>query len=33
MTHTMPDDLWREFPRTATEFDERFATEEDCRAY
>lgn len=33
MTDTMPDDLWREFPRTATEFDERFATEADCRAY
>jgi transposase-like protein/Zn ribbon nucleic-acid-binding protein len=33
MPHTMPDDLWREFPRTATEFDERFATEEDCRTY
>ena len=33
MPHTMPDDLWREFPKTATEFDERFATEEDCRAY
>ena len=33
MTHTMPDDLWRDFPRTATEFEARFATEEDCRAY
>lgn len=33
MTHTMPDDLWREFPRTATEFEERFAAEEDCRTY
>lgn len=27
------DDLWRDFPKTAIEFDERFATEEDCRAY
>jgi transposase-like protein len=27
------DDLWRDFPRTATEFERRFATEEDCRAY
>jgi transposase-like protein/Zn ribbon nucleic-acid-binding protein len=33
MTGAMPDDLWRDFPKTATEFDERFATEEDCRAY
>src|SRR5262249_5936918 len=33
MTQTMPDDLWREFPKTATEFEARFATEEDCRAY
>jgi len=32
MTQTMPDDLWREFPKTATEFEARFATEEDCRA-
>jgi hypothetical protein len=29
----MPDDLWRDFPKTATEFEARFATEEDCRAY
>jgi Zn ribbon nucleic-acid-binding protein len=28
-----PDDLWRDFPRTATEFEARFASEEDCRAY
>ena len=28
-----PDDLWRDFPKTATEFEARFATEEDCRAY
>ena len=27
------DDLWRDFPKTAPEFDERFATEEDCIAY
>lgn len=33
MTRTIPDDLWRDFPKTATEFDERFATEEHCRAY
>jgi len=33
MTQTMPDDLWRNFPRTATEFEARFATEEACRAY
>jgi hypothetical protein len=33
MTQRTPDDLWRDFPRTATEFERRFATEEDCRAY
>jgi len=33
MTRAMPDDLWRDFPRTATEFEARFATEEDCRGY
>ena len=27
------DDLWRNFPKTAQEFEARFATEEDCRAY
>jgi hypothetical protein len=27
------DDLWRNFPKTAAEFEARFATEEDCRAY
>ena len=27
------DDLWRDFPKTATEFEARFASEEDCRAY
>jgi len=32
MQHTH-DDLWRDFPKTAIEFEERFATEEDCRAY
>jgi Transposase zinc-ribbon domain len=33
MTQAMPDDLWRDFPKTATAFEARFATEEDCRAY
>ena len=33
MTQAIPDDLWRDFPRTATEFEARFATEEDCTAY
>lgn len=33
MTQVMPDELWRDFPKTATEFEARFATEEDCRAY
>ena len=33
MTRAMPDDLWRDFPKTAMEFEARFATEEDCRAY
>lgn len=27
------DDLWRNFPKTAPEFERRFATEEDCRKY
>ena len=27
------DNLWRDFPKTAQEFEARFATEEDCRAY
>ena len=27
------DGLWRDFPRTAPEFEARFATEEDCRVY
>lgn len=25
------NDLWRAFPKTAQEFEARFATEEDCR--
>jgi len=29
----LPDDLWRNFPKTATAFEARFATEDDCRAY
>jgi Zn ribbon nucleic-acid-binding protein/transposase-like protein len=33
MTQHTRDDLWRYFPKTATEFEARFATEEDCRAY
>jgi len=33
MTQQAKDDLWRDFPKTATEFEARFATEEDCRAY
>jgi transposase-like protein len=33
MTQHSQDDLWRDFPKTATEFEARFATEEDCRAY
>jgi Zn ribbon nucleic-acid-binding protein len=33
MTQRTRDDLWRDFPKTATEFEARFATEEDCRAY
>jgi hypothetical protein len=33
MTQHSRDDLWRDFPKTATEFERRFATEEDCRAY
>ena len=27
------DELWRDFPKTAQEFERRFATEDDCRAY
>jgi len=33
MTQASRDDLWRDFPKTAPEFDTRFATEGDCRAY
>jgi transposase-like protein len=33
MPNTMPDDLWREFPKTAPAFEARFKTEDDCRAY
>ena len=33
MAHTMPEDLWCDFPKTATEFETRFSTEADCRAY
>jgi transposase-like protein/Zn ribbon nucleic-acid-binding protein len=33
MTRHTRNDLWRDFPKTATEFEARFATEEDCRAY
>ena len=33
MTQHTPEDLWRDFPKTAQEFERRFATEDDCRAY
>jgi hypothetical protein len=33
MTEQNKDDLWRDFPKTAVAFEERFATEADCRAY
>jgi transposase-like protein len=33
MTTGDKDYLWRDFPKTATEFEARFATEEDCRDY
>ena len=33
MTQDNQDNLWRDFPKTATEFEARFATEEDCRTY
>ena len=33
MTSETQNSLWRDFPKTATEFEERFATEDDCRAY
>jgi hypothetical protein len=32
-TETMPDDLWRDFLKTAPAFEARFKTEEDCRRY
>jgi hypothetical protein len=32
-TAQLPDDLWQDFPKTATDFEARFATEQDCRAY
>ena len=31
MTQHTPDDLWRDFPKTAAEFEARFASEQDCR--
>ena len=33
MTRKNHNDLWHDFPKTATEFEARFATEDDCRAY
>jgi transposase-like protein len=33
MTDQTHNDLWRDFPTTAEEFEARFATEEHCRAY
>ena len=33
MTRENHNDLWRDFPKTAMEFEARFATEADCRAY
>ncbi len=33
MTSDNHNRSWRHFPKTATEFEARFATEEDCRAY
>jgi Zn ribbon nucleic-acid-binding protein len=33
MTEQNRNNLWRDFPKTAVEFEARFATEEDCRAY
>ena len=33
MARAGDDDLWRNFPKTAQEFEARFATEADCRAY
>ena len=28
----LPDDLWRDFPKTAPASEARFATEDHCRA-
>ena len=33
MSTSYQDKLWRNFPCTALEFEERFASEEDCRTY
>ena len=33
MTSDSHNSLWRDFPKTAQEFEARFATEADCRAY
>jgi transposase-like protein len=33
MSDEHADDLWRDFPKTATAFEKTFATEEDCRRY
>ena len=33
MTDQKHEDLWRDFPKTAMEFEAKFATEADCRAY
>jgi Zn ribbon nucleic-acid-binding protein len=33
MTSETHNSLWRDFPKTALEFEERFKTEEDCRDY
>ena len=33
MARETNNDLWRDFPKTAQEFEARFATEEDCRTY
>jgi transposase-like protein len=33
MSSDTHNSLWRDFPKTAMEFDERFKTEADCRAY
>ena len=33
MSKSHTDSLWRDFPKTLSEFEERFATEESCRNY